>query len=85
MTFRFVAQHRYKPTRLWGFSGHVQTILQGVISRLSCPLVDGRRHVIKMNDGATVSYDLYQPMTKSTLNGMREIDFVERLALFTRT
>lgn len=56
----------YKPTRLWGFSGHIQTILQGVISRLSCPLVDGRRHFIKVSDGATVSYDLYQPMARNS-------------------
>jgi len=56
----------YKPTRLWGFSGHIQTILQGVISRLSCPLVDGRRHFIKAADGATVSYDLYQSMGRSS-------------------
>jgi len=58
----------YKPTRLWGYSGHIQTILQGVISRLSCPLVDGRRHFIKLDDGALVTYDLYQPMTKNTSN-----------------
>ena len=51
---------------LWGFSGHIQTILQGVISRLSCPLVDGRRHFTKAADGATVSYDLYQSMGRSS-------------------
>ena len=39
--------------------------MQGVISRLSCPLVDGRRCFIKLADGALVSYDLYQPIDQA--------------------
>jgi len=58
----------YKPTRLWGYSGHIQTIFQGVISRFSCPLVDGKRYFIKLDDGALVTYDLYQPIAKNTSN-----------------
>eukprot|EP00088_Acartia_fossae_P046042 TRINITY_DN4965_c1_g1_i13.p1 TRINITY_DN4965_c1_g1~~TRINITY_DN4965_c1_g1_i13.p1 ORF type:complete len:526 (-),score=152.58 TRINITY_DN4965_c1_g1_i13:280-1857(-) len=50
----------YIPTRFWGFSGHIQTIVQGVISRLNCPLVNGYRVYLKLTDGATLSYDLYQ-------------------------
>jgi len=50
----------YVPTRLWGFSGHIQTIVQGVISRFQCPIVSGRRIFLKLTDGATLSYDLYQ-------------------------
>jgi len=49
----------YIPTRFWGFSGHLQTIIQGVISRLHCPLVNGHRVSLKLTDGATVTYDLY--------------------------
>jgi len=49
----------YVPTRFWGFSGHIQTIIQGVISRLHCPLVNGHRVSLKLTDGATVTYDLY--------------------------
>jgi abhydrolase domain-containing protein 2 len=52
----------YTPPRLWGYSGHIQTIFQGVISLLHCPLVNGRRHYMKASDGATVTYDLYQPI-----------------------
>ena len=33
--------------------------LQGVISRLHCPLVNGHRVSLKLTDGATVTYDLY--------------------------
>lgn len=49
----------YVPTRFWGFSGHIQTIIQGVISRLHCPLVNGHRVSLRLTDGATVTYDLY--------------------------
>merc|ERR1712038_1475411 len=49
----------YIPTRFWGYSGHLQTIIQGVISRLHRPLVNGHRVSLKLTDGATVTYDLY--------------------------
>jgi len=52
----------YIPTRFWGFSGHIQTIVQSVISRFHCPMVQGSRIFLKLTDGATVSYDLYQPL-----------------------
>jgi len=54
----------YIPTRFWGFSGHIQTIVQSVISRLHCPLVNGQRISMKLTDGATVSYDLYHPISQ---------------------
>ena len=55
----------YYPTRLWGFSGHIQTIIQGVLSRIHCPLVNGKRFFfIHPKDGTTVTYDLYQPLEK---------------------
>merc|ERR1711915_586398 len=49
----------YIPTRFWGYSRHLQTIIQGVISRLHCPLVNGHRVSLRLTDGATVTYDLY--------------------------
>ena len=33
--------------------------MQGVISRLHCPLVNGHRVSLKLTDGALVTYDLY--------------------------
>lgn len=59
----------YIPTRFWGFSGHIQTIIQGVISRLHCPLVNGHRIYLKLTDGATVSYDLYQSVKQHPEGG----------------
>ncbi|KOC65565.1 Abhydrolase domain-containing protein 2 [Habropoda laboriosa] len=53
----------YKPTRLWGFSGHVQTIVHSVIGRVRCPWPIGVRVSIKLTDETTLTYDLYQPLT----------------------
>jgi len=58
----------YSPTKLWGYSGHIQTIFQSVISRLHCPLVNGRRYFIRATDGATVTYDFYQPIERHSSN-----------------
>ena len=53
----------YKPTRLWGFSGHVQTIVHSVIGRVRCPWPIGERVYIALPDETTLTYDLYQPLT----------------------
>lgn len=58
----------YTPPRLWGYSGHIQTIIQSAISLLHCPLVNGRRFFLRAKDGATVSYDLYHPIEKLSSN-----------------
>ncbi|XP_049817466.1 abhydrolase domain-containing protein 2 [Aethina tumida] len=52
----------YMPTRLWGFSGHVQTILHSVIGRVRCPWPIGERVMLNLKDGTTLTYDLYQPL-----------------------
>jgi len=59
----------YIPTRFWGYSGHIQTIIQGVISRLNCPLVNGKRVVLKLTDGATLTYDVYPPIDLEPVTG----------------
>jgi abhydrolase domain-containing protein 2 len=50
------------PTRLWGFSGHVQTILHSVIGRVKCPWPIGERVFLTLQDGTTLTYDMYQPL-----------------------
>ncbi|XP_060536563.1 abhydrolase domain-containing protein 2 [Cylas formicarius] len=55
----------YIPTRLWGFSGHVQTILHSVIGRVKCPWPIGERVFLTLQDGTTLTYDLYQPLDTS--------------------
>ncbi|XP_076169148.1 abhydrolase domain-containing protein 2 isoform X2 [Ptiloglossa arizonensis] len=53
----------YKPTRLWGFSGHVQTIIHSIIGRVRCPWPIGERVYIGLPDDTTLTYDLYQPLS----------------------
>ncbi|XP_044740197.1 abhydrolase domain-containing protein 2 isoform X2 [Chrysoperla carnea] len=53
----------YTPTRLWGFSGHVQTIVHSVIGRVRCPWPIGERVFLTLNDNTTLTYDLYQPIS----------------------
>lgn len=53
----------YKPTRLWGFSGHVQTIVHSIIGRVRCPWPIGERVYIGLPDDTTLTYDLYEPLT----------------------
>jgi abhydrolase domain-containing protein 2 len=55
-------QEPYVPTRLWGFSGHVQTILHSVIGRVKCPWPIGERVFLTLQDGTTLTYDMYQPL-----------------------
>ncbi|XP_043505623.1 abhydrolase domain-containing protein 2 [Polistes fuscatus] len=55
----------YKPTRLWGFSGHVQTVVHSIIGRVRCPWPIGERVYIGLPDNTTLTYDLYQPLTNS--------------------
>nr|XP_023024019.1 abhydrolase domain-containing protein 2 [Leptinotarsa decemlineata] len=56
---------RYIPTRLWGFSGHVQTILHSIIGRVKCPWPIGERVFLTLQDGTTVTYDVYHPIDNS--------------------
>jgi abhydrolase domain-containing protein 2 len=65
LTFKFTLICRYRPTRLWGFSGHIQTILQSLIGRVKCPLPLGERIYITMSDASTLTYDLYQPIASN--------------------
>ncbi|VVC26759.1 Alpha/beta hydrolase fold-1,Alpha/Beta hydrolase fold,AB hydrolase 4 family [Cinara cedri] len=51
----------YVPTRLWGFSGHVQTILYSVFGRVRCPCPKGDRRFLMLEDGTTLTYDLFKP------------------------
>ena len=53
----------YSPTRLWGYNGHIQTLIEGFTHFLPLPVLYGERFILTASDGATISYDLYQPHT----------------------
>jgi hypothetical protein len=61
----FTLYFRYIPTRLWGFSGHVQTIIHSIIGRVRCPWPIGERCYLSLCDGSTLTYDVYQPLDQS--------------------
>ncbi|KAK7069464.1 Monoacylglycerol lipase abhd2, partial [Halocaridina rubra] len=55
----------YVPVRLWGSSGHLQTIVHATVGRTYCPNVQPRRFAVKQDDGATVTWDIYDPTGQS--------------------
>ncbi|KAK3736371.1 hypothetical protein QZH41_006146 [Actinostola sp. cb2023] len=56
---------RYIPP-VWGRSGHVQTVFAGKVGRVNSPKLHGTHHVVIMKDGATMTFDVYEPdATKS--------------------
>ncbi|XP_055386134.1 abhydrolase domain-containing protein 2 [Condylostylus longicornis] len=57
-----ILKEPYVPTRLWGFSGHVQTVIHSIVGRVKCPWPLGERCYLSLRDGSTLTYDLYQPL-----------------------
>jgi len=53
---------RYVPTWFWGKSGHVQTILYGKMGRVDSPMPRGSRCAKLLADGATMTFDIFQPL-----------------------
>ncbi|XP_023653564.1 monoacylglycerol lipase ABHD2-like [Paramormyrops kingsleyae] len=52
----------YVPPLLWGKSGHLQTALYGKLGRVSSPHPHGHRKFLPMLDGATATFDLFEPL-----------------------
>ncbi|KAF0040532.1 hypothetical protein F2P81_006430 [Scophthalmus maximus] len=51
----------YIPPLLWGKSGHLQTALYGKMGRVNTPTPCGVRKLLPMQDGATATFDLFEP------------------------
>ncbi|KAK7582185.1 hypothetical protein V9T40_013630 [Parthenolecanium corni] len=49
----------YMPTFVWGYCGHIQTIIFALWGRFNCPFIKGERVILKLDDGATLSYDIF--------------------------
>lgn len=54
----------YIPPLIWGKSGHIQTALYGKMGRVRSPHPYGHRKFITMSDGATSTFDLFEPMAE---------------------
>ncbi|TRY83718.1 hypothetical protein DNTS_018520 [Danionella cerebrum] len=57
-----VLTKEYIPPLLWGKSGHLQTALYGKLGRVSSPHPFGLRKYLPMQDGATSTFDLFEPL-----------------------
>ena len=55
--------------KLWGRNGHLQTIVHATVGRTYCPYVMARRHAARDEDGATVTWDVYEPIAESSTPG----------------
>ncbi|OCT86816.1 monoacylglycerol lipase ABHD2 isoform X1 [Xenopus laevis] len=54
----------YIPPIIWGKSGHIQTALYGKMGRVSSPHPYGLRKYLTMPDGATATFDLFEPLAE---------------------
>ena len=52
---------RYKPPETWGKNGHLQTIVSSKL-RFNSFKLEGDRHYLKVSNGATLSFDIYEPV-----------------------
>lgn len=51
----------YQPPIFWGNCGHLQTIIFTFFGRFKGPAIKGERVLLKVEDGATISYDIFHP------------------------
>ncbi|XP_052276208.1 monoacylglycerol lipase ABHD2-like isoform X2 [Dreissena polymorpha] len=58
----------FKPTLLWGKSGHLQTMVHALMGRVKPRWPDSFRYYFELEDGATMSYDLFLPPEDSKNN-----------------
>ncbi|XP_022106154.1 monoacylglycerol lipase ABHD2-like [Acanthaster planci] len=59
----------YVPTFLWGRSGHLQTTIYAKIGRFSAPWPTGERCTHVMPDGATFTFDIFEPTASHSTGG----------------
>ncbi|BFZ22202.1 hypothetical protein BsWGS_25241 [Bradybaena similaris] len=57
-----ILQQTYVPPTLWGKSGHIQTFVYAKMGRVNIPAPNGIRHTKIMSDGATLTFDLHEPL-----------------------
>ncbi|KAK0428800.1 hypothetical protein QR680_011010 [Steinernema hermaphroditum] len=52
----------YDPPLVWGRNGHFQTAVYGVLGHTSLKRTFDRRHVVRLEDGTSVTFDVFEPM-----------------------
>ncbi|XP_048749522.2 monoacylglycerol lipase ABHD2-like [Ostrea edulis] len=51
----------YMPPLIWGKSGHLQTFIYAKLGRVKSPYPRGERCSVMMPDGATMTFDVFEP------------------------
>ncbi|XP_063952750.1 monoacylglycerol lipase ABHD2-like [Lytechinus pictus] len=51
----------YVPNRLWGHNAHIQSFIYAKIGRFNAPYPKGKRINIPRPDGATFTFDIFEP------------------------
>lgn len=69
MLFFILKKFRFQPTLLWGKSGHLQTFVYAKLGKVLSPFPHGERCSFLMADGATMTYDVFQPHKTHSTNG----------------
>ncbi|XP_076438565.1 monoacylglycerol lipase ABHD2-like [Babylonia areolata] len=64
-----ILREPYVPPLLWGKSGHVQTVVYAKIGRMRDPVPSGSRHTKILQDGSTLTFDIYTPTGRSPGSG----------------
>ncbi|TKR92695.1 hypothetical protein L596_007299 [Steinernema carpocapsae] len=57
-----ILKEPYNPPVLWGRNGHIQTAIYGVLGHSSLKRTFDKRHVVRLNDGTSVTFDVFEPI-----------------------
>ncbi|KAK7096211.1 uro-adherence factor A-like isoform X2 [Littorina saxatilis] len=63
-----ILREPYVPPLLWGKSGHIQTVVYAKLGRVRDPIPSGTRYTKTLQDGSTLTFDIYQPDTSHPTN-----------------
>uniref|UniRef100_A0A1I7ZN09 AB hydrolase-1 domain-containing protein n=1 Tax=Steinernema glaseri TaxID=37863 RepID=A0A1I7ZN09_9BILA len=58
----------YDPPLLWGRNGHFQTAVYGILGHTLLKRSFDRRHVVRLEDSTSVTFDVFEPITAHSSN-----------------
>ena len=61
------------PPLFWGKSGHIQTAIYAKLGRVQSPYPHGERQNIVMPDGATMTFDIFEPLESHPSKGLFQL------------
>jgi len=64
-----ILKERYDPPYVWGRNGHIQTAIYGALGHSTLKRCFDKRHQVKLEDGTTVTFDVFEPIAKHDSEG----------------